>query len=100
MIIKTLFPSAITLHRPWPPILISHLFYPGLFLVLGRSFFTVRVFLVEIYIYSVAKITNPKECVYDILDFSLLHNIIIGNYIIISLLHNIIIIIIMKRKGV
>ena len=48
MIIKVLFPSAVTLHRPWLPILISHLFYPGLFLVLGRSFFTARVFLVEI----------------------------------------------------
>ena len=48
MIIKTLFPSAVTLHRPWPPILISHLFYSGLFLVLDCSFFTARVFLVEI----------------------------------------------------
>ena len=31
MIIKILFSSALTLHRPWPPILISVLFHPGLF---------------------------------------------------------------------
>ena len=30
-LLKFLFPSAVTLHRPWPPILISILFYPGLF---------------------------------------------------------------------
>ena len=48
MIIKILFWSAVALHRPWPPILISFLFYPSLFLVLGHSFFTARVFLVEI----------------------------------------------------
>ena len=48
MILKILFWSAVALHRPWLPILISFLFYPSLFLVLGRSFFTARVFLVEI----------------------------------------------------
>ena len=46
MIVKILFPSAVTLHRPWLPILIS--LFSQAFLVLGLSFFTARVFLVEI----------------------------------------------------
>ena len=39
MIIKILFSSTLALHHPWLPILISVLFHPGFFQVLGRSFF-------------------------------------------------------------
>ena len=43
--IKILFSSALTLHPPWPPILISVLFRPGFLQALGCSFFTLRVFM-------------------------------------------------------
>jgi len=48
VIIKILFPSALSLTAlPLAAhFLISHLFQLGLFLVLGRNFFTTRVFLV------------------------------------------------------
>ena len=59
MIIKILFSSAQTLHRPWPPILISVLFHPGLFKVLARSFFyTQGVFVLDIYIYSGTEVSQ------------------------------------------
>ena len=58
MIIKILFSSALTLHRPWPPILISVLFHPGLFQVLGRSFLTLGVFELDFISFLFAYVYN------------------------------------------
>ena len=69
MIIKILFSSAQTLHWPWLPILISVLFHPGLFLVLGRSFFyTQGVFGLDrdilelVYTFYTQEITKKDTC--------------------------------------
>ena len=54
MIIKILFSSALTLHRPWPPILISDLFHPSLFLSSWPLlFYTQGVFELDILLLGV-----------------------------------------------
>ena len=63
MIIKILFASALTLHWPWPFILISVLSHPGLFKVLGRSFFYTRgVFELDI---SLDNLSSSFACSSD-----------------------------------
>ena len=69
MIIKILFPSAVTPHRPWPPILISLLFYPGLFYFLAAPFLQPGCFWLRLSVtvptYSIVATNKEVRKVYE-----------------------------------